>query len=124
MTKLVVEIVQDGAYRAGQPAQVHIVEGNSIEFKNGPDGPTSLVLTDETRGILLPTPSSTVVEIGASASVTFEFKKSSLNTYCCQVLAGGEETRPIICSSAGEGSILSILSSEDRSTASQTGRGL
>jgi hypothetical protein len=124
MGKRVVEIVQDGSYRAGQPAQVQIVEGNSIELKNGPDGATELVLTDETRSILSPTPVSTVINIAAGASVSFEFKKPSSTAYCCQVLAGGEEPRPINCGSSDEGSTLSIFSSDDRSTASQTGRGL
>jgi hypothetical protein len=124
MSKKVVEIVQDGPYRAGQPAQVEIADGNSVEFKNGTDGATELVLTEETRDILSPKPSSTVVQIAAGASVSFDFKKPSQNSYCCQVLADGTEPRPITCGSSGDGAVLSILSSEDRDYASHTGRGL
>jgi hypothetical protein len=124
MSKKVVEIIQDGSYRAGQPSQVQVAEGNSIEFKNGQVGATELVLTPETRSILSPTPASTVVRIAAGASVSFDFKNPSSSNYCCQVLAEGTEPRPITCNSSGEGAVLSVLSSEERSTDTRTGRGL
>jgi hypothetical protein len=124
MSKKIVEIVQDGAYRATQPARVQIEEGNSIEFRNGQAGGTELVLTPETRSILSPTPASTVVQIAAGASVSFDFKKPSSTSYCCQVLAEGTDPNPINCTSSDEGAVLSILSSEERSTSSRTGRGL
>jgi hypothetical protein len=123
MSNKVVEIVQDGSYRAGQPAQVQIVEGATIEFSNGADGGTELVLTPETQSILSPSPGS-VVRIAARGTVSFTFKHASQNSYCCQVLAEAEEPRPINCTSSGAGAVLSILSSDDRGGDSRTGRGL
>jgi hypothetical protein len=124
MSTKVVEIVQDGSYRAGQPAQVQIVEGDTIEFLNGQGGGTLLVLTPETIGILSPTPDAEAVQIAAGASVSFEFKKPSQSGYCCGVLAEGTEPGPIDCASSGDVAVLSIISSDERSTASRTGRGL
>jgi hypothetical protein len=121
MSNTIVEIVQQGSYRAGQPAQVEIVEGATIEFKNGDGGGTELVFTEQTRSVLSPTPDA-VVHIAAGASVSFTFKRASQDSYCCQVLAEGEQPRPIHCTS--NGTVLSILSSEDRGGDSRTGRGL
>jgi hypothetical protein len=120
MSNKIVEIVQQGSYRAGQPAQVEIVEGATIEFKNGSGG-TELVFTEQTRNILSPTPDA-VVQIASGGSVSFTFKPASQGSYCCQVLAEGEQPRPINCTSSG--TVLSILSSEDRGGDSRTGRGL
>jgi hypothetical protein len=122
VSKRVVEIIQDGLYRAGQPAQVFIHDGDTVEFKNGDSG-TTLVLTEQARSILSPTPGATV-EIAVGASATFEVRGVSQSTYCCQVLAAGSSPEPINCESAGAGAILSILSSETRSADQRTGRGL
>jgi plastocyanin len=120
----VIEIVQDGSYRAGQPAQLFIHDGDTVEFKNGDGGGTTLVLTEQTRGILSPSPASTTIVIAAGSSVSFQIEKASQLTYCCQVLAEGEVVEPISCESAGAGAILSVLSSESRSADAHTGRGL
>jgi hypothetical protein len=120
----VVEIVQDGSYRAAQPPQVLIVGGNSIEFTAQPGGGTLLVLTPETRSILSPTPASTVVEIAGGASVSFEFLSPSGVDYRCQVLPEGAEPQPIKSSSSQDVAVLTILSSEERGGDSRTGRGL
>lgn len=124
MSRKVVEIVQDGSYRAGQPAQVQVADGNSIEFKNGAGGGTDLVLTPDTRSILSPTPESTVVRIAAGASISFDFKSPSAIVYCCQLLAEGTEPLLINCDSSIGEAELRILNSEERSLGSHTGRGL
>ena len=124
MSKKIVEIVQDGSYRAGQPAQLSIHDGDTVEFKNGDSGGTTLVLTGETRRVLSPIPASTTIEIAAGSSASFEVKGVSQATYCCQVLSEGTAPMPINCESAGAGAILSVLSSETRSTDNRTGRGL
>lgn len=124
MSKKVVEIVQDGSYRAGQPAQISVHDGDTVEFSNDDSGGTTLVLTEQTRSILFPTPASTTVEIGGGASASFEIKGALQNTYCCQVLPEGTSPGPITCESASSGAILSILSSDTRSADVHTGRGL
>ncbi len=123
MSKTVVEIVQDGSYRAAQPQQVLIAEGNTIQFSNQQGGGTLLVLTPETSGVLSPTPSSPL-EIAGGSSVSFEFLKPSGGAYYAQVLPEGEEPYPIDGAASGDGPILTILSSTDRGTNSRTGRGL
>ena len=123
MSTKIVDIVQDGSYRAAQPTQVLVAEGNSVEFRNGPGGGTELVLTPESISILSPTP-DTIVHIDAGGSVSFQFKKPSVSNYCAQVLAAGTEPYPIQCGPSGDGAVLTILSSDLRGTDSRTGRGL
>lgn len=124
MNKKVVEIVQDGSYRAGQPSGVLLHEGDTIEFNNGDEGGTTLVLTDETRKILSPTPASTAVEIAAGASVSFQVKAVSQKQYCCQVLPEGTPPETIYCEMGGAAAALIVLSSHTRSADQRTGRGL
>jgi len=124
MSKKVVEIVQDGSYRAAQPPQVLVVEGNTIEFSAQPGKVTLLVLTPETQSILSPTPASTVVEIAGGAAVSFQFLSPASVDYRCQVLPEGTEPQPIESSSSQDAPILTILSSDERGTNVRTGRGL
>jgi hypothetical protein len=123
VSKTVVEIVQDGTYRAAQPQQVLIAEGNTIQFSNQQSGGTLLVLTPETSRVLSPTPNSPV-EIAGGASVSFEFLKPTGSRFYAQVLPEGEDPVPIDGPASEEGPILTILSSIDRGTDSRTGRGL
>jgi hypothetical protein len=123
MSKTVVEIVQDGSYRAAQPQQVLIAEGNSIEFSNPQSGGTLLVLSPETTAVLSPTPDSPA-EIAGGASVTFQFLTPTGTSYYAQVLPEGEELFPINGTPSQDGPILTILSSTERDTNSRTGRGL
>ena len=123
MSKTVIEIVQDGSYRAAQPHQVLIADGNTIEFTNPQSGGTLLVLTPETTTVLSPTPNSPV-EIAGGASISFQFLKPTGNNYFAQVLPEGEEAFPIDGVPSQDGPILTILSSDDRDTNSHTGRGL
>jgi hypothetical protein len=123
VSKTVVEIVQDGSYRAAQPQQVLIAEGNTIQFSNPQSGGTLLVLTPESSGVLSPTPNSPL-EIAGGSSVSFEFLKPTGNRFYAQVLPEGEEPLPIDGAASEEGPILTILSSTDRGTNSRTGRGL
>lgn len=124
MNSTIVEIVQDGSYRAAQPTQVPIVEGNSIQFSNPGSGGTELVLTPESIGILSPRPDSSVVEIASGVSIVFTFLKPSSDSYCCQVLSAGDTARPITCAQSEDGAVLTILSSEERGGDARTGRGL
>lgn len=123
MSKNVVEIVQDGSFRAAQPNQVLIVAGNTIEFSAEPGGGTILVLTPETADILSPTP-ATVVEIAGGASVSFQFLQPQGLDYRAQVLPEGSQPLPIEGSSSQDAPILTILSSDDRDVNVHTGRGL
>lgn len=124
MSKKIVEIVQHGSYRAAQPPQVSIVEGNTIEFSAQPGQATLLVLTPETQSILSPAPASTVVEIAGGASISFQFLSPTGVDYRCQVLPEGTEPQPIESSSSQDTPILTILSSDERGGNSRTGRGL
>lgn len=123
MSKTVIEIVQDGSYRAAQPQQVLIAEGNVIEFSNPQTGGTLLVLTTATAKILSPSPGSSV-EIAGGSSIAFEFLKPSGSGYYAQVLPDGEEPTPIDGAASQESPVLTILSSTDRGTDSRTGRGI
>src|SRR5450631_1171805 len=104
MSKNDVEIVQDGSYRATQPSQILIVEGDTIEFSAQPGDGTLLVLTPETQEILSPTPGN-VVEIAGGASVSFKFLQPASNDYRAQVLPEGEEPRTIVGSPAKDAAI-------------------
>jgi len=124
VSKKVVEIVQDGSFRAAQPPQVPISEGDTVEFSAQPGSGTVLTLTPETQSILSPTPASPVVEIPGGASVSFQFQHPTGADYRCQVLPEGAEPQPIESSSSPDSPVLTILSSEERSANSHTGRGL
>lgn len=124
MSKKVVEIVQDGSYRAAQPMQVMIAAGGTIEFKALPGEATLLVLTPETASILSPNPGSAPIEIAGGSSVTFEFLQPTENTYCAQVLPQGTDPRPINCVGSSDGAVLTILSSDQRGGNEKTGRGI
>jgi hypothetical protein len=123
MSKNVVKIVQDGSYRAAQPSQVLVVEGDTIEFSAEPGDGTILVLTSETADILSPTP-ATVVEVSGGASVSFQILRPTGVDYRAQVLPEGSEPRPIEGFSSQDAPILTILSSDNRDVNVHTGRGL
>ncbi len=124
MSQTVVEIVGDGGYRAAEPYEVLIVEGDTIEFSSQISAGTILSLTAETAGVLSPKPASPQLAIAGGASVTFTFLKPASLSYCCQVLAEGVQAVPINCPPPGDDPILTILASEARSPGDRTGRGL
>ncbi|MGA2558293.1 MAG: hypothetical protein ABSF17_01345 [Terracidiphilus sp.] len=123
MSKTVVQIKQDGSYRAAEPFQVLIEEGDTIEFSSQGAAGTILSITGETASILSPKPSTQLVIAGGS-SVAFTFLKPGNAAYCCQVLAEGSPVGPINCPPPQDDPILSILSSDARGGDSKTGRGL
>lgn len=124
MSKTVVAIVGDGAYRAAEPFQVLIVNGDTIEFSSQVNAETILSLSPETAGILSPKPSSLQVEIAAGTSVSFTFLQPASIPYCCQLVAEAVQPAPFNCPPPGDDPILTILSSEGRGPGSKTGRGL
>jgi hypothetical protein len=124
MSETVVEIVGDGGYRAAEPYEVLIVEGDTVEFSSQVGAGTILSLTPETAGVLSPKPATLQVEIAAGASITFTFLKPASLPYCCQVLAEGVQAAPFTCPPPGDDPILTILASEGRGPGDKTGRGL
>ena len=112
MSKIVVQIVQDGDYRAAQPPQVGVIEGNQIEFANEGNNGTLLVFTQATESILSPRPGSPVPIAGGSA-VTYTFLAPAGSGYLAQVLPVGAELGPIHGEGAN-GPVLTILPSGNR----------
>jgi hypothetical protein len=112
MSKAVVEIVQDEEYRAAQPPEVGVAEGNEIEFVNVGSGGTLLVLTAETESILSPKPSSPVTLAGG-ATVTYTFLTPTGSGYLAQVLPEGVTPGPIHGEGA-DGPVLTVLPSTNR----------
>jgi hypothetical protein len=112
MSKTVIEIVQDGTYRAAQPPQVGVAEGNQIEFVNAGSIGTLLVLTAETESILSPKPNSSVTLAGG-ATVTYTFLAPTGSSYLAQVLPEGAAPGPVDGAGA-DGPVLTILPSGNR----------
>lgn len=124
MSKTVVQIIEDGTYRAAMPFQVLIVQGDTIEFSAPDGGGTVLSLTPEIAGILSPAPGSLLVEIAGGSACSFEFLKPAALSYCCQLLAEGAEPKDFNCPPPTDDVILTILSSKDRGPDNKTGRGI
>lgn len=114
MSTKVVRILQSGTERVAEPPQVFVAEGEQVEFTNAGSGGTLLVLTPQTVAILSPTPASPVT-IAGGASVTYTFLKPTGGSYMAQVLPEGAQPRPID-KPGTPGTVLTILSSMDRST--------
>ncbi len=112
MSETVVEIVQDGSYRAAQPPQVLVAEGKVIKFVNSGSAGTLLVLTPETASVLSPTPASPVT-IAGGASVSYTCLQPNGSGYLAQVLSEDATPGPVH-GQAADGPILTILSSIDR----------
>jgi hypothetical protein len=119
MSRVVVQIVQDGDYRAAQPPQVGVFAGNEIEFANAGSSGTLLVLTPATESILSPKPTSPVTLAGG-ATVTYTFLQPAGGGYLAQVLPEGSPIYPLDEQGA-EGAILTIEPSINRDPHSRTG---
>jgi hypothetical protein len=119
MSKAVVEIVQDGDYRAAQPPQVGVAEGNEIHFVNVGSAGTLLLLTPETESILSPKPTSPVT-IAGGATVTYTFLTPTGTGYLAQVLPEGAAPGSINGAGA-DGMVLTILPSTNRDPGVRTG---
>ena len=119
MSKVVVQIVQTGDYRAAQPPQVGVFAGNEIEFVNAGSAGTLLVLTPETESILSPKPTSPVTLAGG-ATVTYTCLQPTGSGYLAQVLPEGSPIYPIDEQGA-DGPILTIEPSINRDPGVRTG---
>ena len=119
MSKTIVEIVQDGSYRAAQPPQVFVAEGNEIDFVNAGSAGTLLVLTPETESILSPKPSSPVT-IAGGATVSYTFLPPAGSGYQAQVLPAGATPGPVAGADA-DGAVLTILPAGNRGPSVRTG---
>ena len=119
MSKTVVEIVQDGSYRAAQPPQVFVAEGNEVDFVNAGSVDTLLVFTPETESIFSPKPTSPVT-IAGGATVTYTLLAPMGTGYLAQVLPQGTTPWPIAGAGA-DGPVLTILPSGNRGPSIRTG---